>query len=234
MKAGRFRLTCDAITLVKGKLANGQHRMWAVVESNMPQPFILLRTDDEDLYKVIDTGASRSIADTLRLTSGNQMAAVAALVIGFQRKTITPVSYTKKTNRLDIVEFVETNAEALLEAVHLASRLTANHLNLIAKSAPAAFYYLAKPLHGQQRVEEFLNHVYSGDLPESACSVLRDRFMRERMSLKSMYPQTGLALMIKAFNVHYLGVKIARNGLRMADGDSYPEIERPLPQDVPK
>jgi hypothetical protein len=62
MRNGRFRLTCDAIVLVNGKLANGQHRMWAVVESDTPQPFILMRTDDEELYKVIDCGATRSVA----------------------------------------------------------------------------------------------------------------------------------------------------------------------------
>ena len=42
MKMGLWRLSCDAILLVKGRLANGQHRMMAVVKSNTPQPFVIM------------------------------------------------------------------------------------------------------------------------------------------------------------------------------------------------
>lgn len=228
MKAGRFRLTCDAIVLVNGKLANGQHRMWGVVESDTTQPFILMRTDDEELYKVIDCGATRSIADTLKIGSGNQLAAIAQLVMAYRDKTLTAVSYTKRANRLRVIEFVEQNAEALTEAAQLAARMSGGYQNLIAKSACGAFYFLAKQLHGQQRVEEYLHHVYSGDLPDSICTVLRERFIKERLTLKPMYPQTGLGLFIKAFNTHFLGAKVNKFGLRMTDGEAFPTLLKPV------
>lgn len=232
MKAGRFRLTCDAIVLVNGKLANGQHRMWGVVESDKPQPFILMRTDDEELYKVIDCGASRSIADTIKHANGNQIAAAAILAMAFEKRLLTSISYTKRPQRLEVVDYINANVDELTEAYQLASRLTSKHQNLIAKSAAGAFYFLARKIHGQQRVEEYLNHVYSGDMPDSICNVLRERFLRERLALKSMYPQTGLGLLIKAFNWHYSGAKVAKHGLRMADGESFPEIVKPREEEL--
>src|ERR1017187_1807933 len=63
MKEGRWRLSCDAILLVKGRLANGQHRLCAVIKSNVSCPFIVMETNDDELYKVIDAGQKRTIGD---------------------------------------------------------------------------------------------------------------------------------------------------------------------------
>lgn len=227
MRAGRFRLSCDCIVLVNGKLANGQHRLWAVVESNTPQPFILMRTDDEELYKVLDCGKSRSVADVVHVAAAGQCAAVGNLALGYQRKYLTPLSWKKKNSRVELINFVEANVEKLNRAVRIASCLTHNHQNLIAKSATAAFEFLCEQMHGQ-RSEEFLNHVYSGDLQESVCWTLRERFTKARLdSQLPMPPQMGLALFIKAFNSHYTGIKVTKFGMRMTDGELYPEIVKP-------
>lgn len=227
MKYGRWRLSSDCIVLVNGRLANGQHRLWAVVEADKPMPFLLLRTDDEELYKVLDCGRSRSVADVVHVPAGGQVTAIANLVTAYRRKTLTHLSFKKKTSRVELINFIETNSEKLTQAVRIAACLTHNHQNLIAKSAPGAFHFLCEPAHGQ-RSEEFLNHVYSGDLPDSICWTLRERFMKERLEGHSPMPaQFGLALLIKAFNLHYTGEKYSKHGFRMADGEAFPEIVKP-------
>jgi hypothetical protein len=223
----RFRLSSDCIVLINGKLANGQHRLWAVVESNLAQPFILMRTDDEELYKVLDCGKPRSVSDVVRIPVSGQCSAAASLALGYQRKTLTLLGFKKRNSRVEQIEFVEKNSVELLAAVQLAARLTSNHLNLIAKSATAAFQFLCEPRHGE-RSEAFLNHVYTGDLPESITFVLRERFTKHRMEVKGAMPaQAGLALLIKSFNMHYTGAKFNRYGLRLEDGEAFPEICQP-------
>ena len=66
MTAGRFVVSCDAILRIRGRLANGQHRLCAVVQSGKPQWFIVMESNDEDLYKVIDSGLRRTVSDGLR------------------------------------------------------------------------------------------------------------------------------------------------------------------------
>lgn len=65
MSAGKFRLSSDAIMLVKGMLVNGQHRMQAIIESGEPQSVLFLETNDEEVYKVLDCGMRRLVSDAL-------------------------------------------------------------------------------------------------------------------------------------------------------------------------
>ncbi len=226
MRHGRFRLSSDALVLIKGKLGNGQHRLWAVVESDRAQPFILMRTDDEELYKVLDTGAKRTVADALGIINGNMVTAIANLALGYDKKLLTPMSYAKKISRVELIEYVEKNAEALQDAGQLGSRLTSCHLNLVAKSVPSAFAFLARRNFGQ-RADEFLMHVYSGDQPDGITSILRDRYLKSRVGTTrnaNLPSQMALALMIKAFNVSVKGTTLSKSALRMQDGEAYPQI----------
>lgn len=65
METGNWKMGPDAILVVQGKLANGQHRMSAVVECGKPQQFLVMESNDEELYKVIDGGLKRTVADAL-------------------------------------------------------------------------------------------------------------------------------------------------------------------------
>jgi hypothetical protein len=221
MKAGNFRLSCDAIVLIKGKLGNGQHRMAAVVKHGSPQPFILMRTDDEELYKVIDSGIKRTVGDACGLMNGGAITAVANLVCAYEKGQLTTLSFTKKPNRVELIEYVESHANEVTMAVQMASRLTTK-MNLVSKSVPGAFLVLARREHGE-KADAFLMHVYTGNLPDSACALLRDRFLKSRVSSASSLPsQYALALMIKAFNAHIKNSKVGT--LKMVDGESFPKI----------
>ncbi len=58
----------DAITISKtGKLLNGQHRLTAQVQCNLPQPYILLEGVEDDDIKNIDIGDGRTLADIFEI-----------------------------------------------------------------------------------------------------------------------------------------------------------------------
>ena len=67
MKRGVFFLSHQGIAFdVNGQLADGQHRLVAIVDSGCPVQMLVTRNVPEDTYKVVDVGAKRSIADALR------------------------------------------------------------------------------------------------------------------------------------------------------------------------
>ena len=50
-----------------GRLRNGQHRMWMVIESNRPQEFMVIRNASEEEIDALDIGKRRSGGDVLHL-----------------------------------------------------------------------------------------------------------------------------------------------------------------------
>ena len=51
----------------QGRLRNGQHRMWMVIESEMPQEFMVVRNATEEEIDAMDIGKKRSGGDVLAL-----------------------------------------------------------------------------------------------------------------------------------------------------------------------
>lgn len=77
IRRGEFRATNDAVTVLEdGTLANGQHRLMAIVFADIPAPILLAAPDrffvglqeiemvaDKSLASIMDCGATRSMSD---------------------------------------------------------------------------------------------------------------------------------------------------------------------------
>ena len=69
MKAGRWRLTHQGIAFsVGGRLLDGQHRLWAVVMSDVTVPVRVFFNEPADVVEDIDGGLARSAADRMMLS----------------------------------------------------------------------------------------------------------------------------------------------------------------------
>lgn len=199
MNAGRFRLSPDAIVLIGGKLANGQHRLQAVAESGKAQQFLVMETNDPELYKVIDAGLKRSAGDAL---IGNMfskvMPSIARWVIAYDvrlaRASAIAPSHAAKINGVarsqsEIIDFCLLNKEALVQAASFVNPLY-EETKLLPLSIGGALFFLAsrqgKP---QDKVEQFLKAIYI-DGGQSAAGDLRNRLIANRgakAKLKSGY-----------------------------------------------
>lgn len=68
MAAGNWKLSPDGIIISKaGNLLQGQHRLSAVVMSGKTIPFFVCRNVEDGVFSVLDRGATRSVADALRI-----------------------------------------------------------------------------------------------------------------------------------------------------------------------
>lgn len=75
MKLGRWRASPEPIVITnKGRMVNGQHRLWAVIETGTTQDFTISEIPDEkypEIFEILDQGATRSSSDVLREDSKN-------------------------------------------------------------------------------------------------------------------------------------------------------------------
>lgn len=88
MTDGRFELCPDPVViLADNSLANGQHRLWAVIESMHTVPMLVSRGWPESAYKIMDAGFRRALAyrvDAKWLRVAKALACVRATVGGLQ------------------------------------------------------------------------------------------------------------------------------------------------------
>jgi len=233
---GRFRLTCDALAIIKGKLGNGQHRCAAIAISGKTCKCLVLRTDDEKLFGVIDSGISRTAADALmQLNHHNaQVVAAAARIICMydkglltrfgssqMKKTIESETELKITvvSRGDIISYSQTHADTLMEFSKLACDLY-REKSILPKSLSCAFLEIAARKNKEKAIE-FISHVYRGDTTDIAY-LLRERFIKNKI-LHSNAPQSyQFGLLIKAFKAFLSGVKL--EVLKIVDGEPFPKL----------
>lgn len=81
MKNGRWtQCFMPIVFLDDNVLADGQHRLWAIVESGIAQNFIVARGATKDDLLNIDSGFGRTFIDNLKFSSGDKISAFASSI----------------------------------------------------------------------------------------------------------------------------------------------------------
>lgn len=121
----------DPIRITRdGKLIDGQHRLWAVVESGVSVMFYFDTECNVDDYKFIDIGKKRTVEDVLGCTNGRVCASIARALFCAEHG-VSPISSTlscKKTNKAvvtnaDAIAYYEANEELIQSLAREFNRL---------------------------------------------------------------------------------------------------------------
>lgn len=169
MTSGRFKISPDAILRVNGKLANGQHRLEAVVRSGKAQWFLVMESTDEQLYKALDSGLRRTVADALgSVPYATHIPAMARWVIAYQTKNVQRAcrrpSHAAAGNgpfptQCEMIDYCQSNIERLSDAATFVTALY-EQTHLLSRSIAGALYLLGKMHNKGKEVEQFLRAVY--------------------------------------------------------------------------
>ena len=93
MRRGEWRVTHQGIAFdTTGALVDGQHRLAAVVEADLPVEMTVFADVPDGAFDVLDTGKRRNAADVLAIEGEKSAVMLAAMV-----RTVWPVSYTHLT-----------------------------------------------------------------------------------------------------------------------------------------
>lgn len=123
MAAGNWRMAGEPIKFSKaGVLLDGQHRLHAVMVADVAVQLLVVRGLDDAAQTVMDTGATRSAGDALKLLGEESyyanIAAAARLAIIYEAGDV--VSGNLKVTNTEIVSFVDEHPD-IRRAVELAS-----------------------------------------------------------------------------------------------------------------
>lgn len=225
MNAGRFKVSPDAILRVRGKVANGQHRLLAVVQSGKPQQFLVLESNDEELYKVIDSGLRRTAADGLMgMPLAQNLPPIARWVKGYEDGNFYATSKSGTDHacvtQSEVIDYCISNQDALVEAASFVRALY-EQTRLLPISIGGALYVIAAMNNKKGKAIEFLNAVYV-EGGANAAGDLRNRLIINKGGKSKMPHGYTFAITLKAFRSFCNGTR--PGVLKWANDEAIPMI----------
>jgi hypothetical protein len=228
MKQGEWRLGPDALTVIKGELRNGQHRLTAVIQSNIACDFLVLRTGDDELFKIIDCGIRRSVPDSLQqmgVKNARDLAAASTWILKYNTRSLTikgrktPVKWTGS----EVTEYASCNAE-LLNSIWTELYPLYAKSHIIPISMGIALSIIGGSL-GQIKTDEFVLRLFDGQDLSRGTPVyyLREMLAAQYQKPKKYPMETRFALAMKALRFTLRGDTIAQ--LKVTEGEQFPYLD---------
>lgn len=178
MEHGKWSLTHQGIAFYKnGELADGQHRLKAVVESGVPITSIIMKGLPMNVGADIDRHKSRTEADAIRIGQlsdwiGSQEIQVIKMIVMCQKRQVS--TYSPR----EIVELGET----MKWSVQFAVNAFPKRVKYVTTSPVYAALAIASLYEDHDRLLEFADVMATG-MPESrddiAAVKLREQLIRE-------------------------------------------------------
>jgi hypothetical protein len=217
----------------QGRLRNGQHRMWMVIDSEKTQQFLVVRNASEEEIDALDIGKRRTGGDVLALdgyANGGMLSGALQnlwmyehnIVPGHARSFFSTKNAPGMTNHM-VREFVTLHPK-LLESVEYLKGTPS--IRLIGPPAMLAFCHYAilraNPIQGPDFWASVATQVFWGQ--NDPAFRLYDRLSRSKAvnerKDKKLIPTEVAALTIKAWNMWVQGkdVTILRWSIRGGTG----------------
>jgi hypothetical protein len=189
MKHGRWTECAAPIWFYEnGDVADGQHRLWAIIESKTPQKFLVGRNMPREAGLNIDTGLTRTIVDNARISGSdpdltNEMVAVARAVEEGCRQG-------KGYSNAKRLEIVEKHREAVSWACSHGPRGRTIRNQCVLAAVARAWYH--EP--DKEKLERFCKVLTTGQsdgMHESAAVTLRNYLLlKKNAHLNQLFTET--------------------------------------------
>lgn len=214
MSAGKWKMTAEAIKFSKdGRLIDGQNRLNAVIEANVPVVFLVAHGLDEDAQLVMDSGAVRSKADSLYFlgyTDTKSLAPAASTLMAYRDGFFKNcgVSRNPSYTKSDLAVFLSDN-DKLVEFVPFAKK--------VQRSLPLPIGALATAIHEFSSIDpdatlDFFDRIIdmrtngTGD----PVQVLIKRVTEDRMRNKRLTNAMSLFYLFRAWNAYRDGEPLSK------------------------
>lgn len=201
MAAGRWHLTGDPIRFDEdGNLIDGQHRLYAILEANVPIWSYIVRGVKKEAFYAIDSGIKRTMGDELTFAGEKNAIALAAAIHQLMRyeRNIMDKGTSLKATRAEYMEELEKHPE-IRDSIHFGQMTK----NILRHSIGTALHYLFSR-KDQVLADEFFIKLAQGTNLEEGDPIylLRERLMRENIKggKTRMVPREVIAIVIKAWN----------------------------------
>jgi hypothetical protein len=230
MRRGEWKLNGDAIRFSEsGVLLDGQHRLQAVINSEIDVRTLVVTGLHEEAQETMDRGRTRTLSDMLRLRGEVNTALLGSVTAGAftysKLGTLYTGAFQPAATVQQLLEFLEKHPD-LRDCLGVPNYKRI--VGLITPTMACCMNYLFK-LTDEEDAYEFWNLLSTGDGLASGNAVfpLRDRLINEQMKPQGkISPTVRAALTIKAFNYWREGrvIKTLRWGGGGKTAEPFPRV----------
>ena len=227
MREGKWIENGDMIRVdTEGVLSDGQHRLWALIESNMTMPMWVAYNVPRDAFPTIDAGRVRAKSDMIALSGRKRhrrsIGEALTWLLRYERGVL--LNYKAAENRIDNTDIKRAFAEHphIVDAIEQASRL--RRLRFV--SIIGFVYYTLvnrNPEIAERLIETLENPIKAA--VNDPFYLLRDYFTNDHLLKKD--PIVTIALAFKAANAAAQGRKLSKLMWKShgKGAEAFPELE---------
>lgn len=223
MQRGEWMLTGEAVKFAhNGDLIDGQHRLYAIVESQTSVKLLVVKGLLTEAQDVLDTGCARTAGDQLGLhghASPQLLAATAKIVVLYETGRFYVDAHRKSVSHREIIDRV--SGDQLLAWSCNRARGVARDAYLRPSVAAAVIYELMKV--DDEKAEQFFDRLADGvELPAgSAIIALRSRLRTIKDERTAVSNEEMFSLVVRTWNHWRSGRKLATLPMR-SKGEAIP------------
>ncbi len=196
---GDWKTNGDAIRFNSSYLLDGQHRLHAVIKSDVPIETLVVRGLSEDVFHTIDTNLKqRTLLDVLNMEAIKGSQVLASMSKWVERYFIGELH--------EALKFTVSESLALIDKypgmIESACYITPKRKRLVlAPGVLGACHYIFKQID-EDLAGTFVEGVDTGVGLESGnpIRILREKFIKYKMSKASIRPRDQMVLCISAWN----------------------------------
>lgn len=175
MKAGRWTQCTDSISFyADGELADGQHRLWAIVDSGTTQTFVVIRGLAREDGLNIDVGLGRTLVDNGRISGADT--GLSHNIIATARAVATGLPSSGRLSNAQKLALVAEHREASEWAISKTPH-TKNVCNSASLAAIARAWYAETDLERLEKFAKVLGNGFSDGDADSAAISMRNYFL---------------------------------------------------------
>lgn len=211
MTEGRWQMTAEPIKFgIDGTLLDGQHRLMAVEQANVPVSMVVARGLAAESQDVMDTGSKRQASDQLKISgysNASQLAAAAKWAILFDRKQLHIDRVARIVTHSDIKGYISSRP-MFVESVGYAAR-NLREVEMPPGVRACCFYLMARK--DWDASCEFWARVADGVELSSGSPILalRRRFREIRNRRMNVEGEAWLSMAIRSWNAYRDGSSMA-------------------------
>jgi hypothetical protein len=237
MLAGEWLFTGQAHVIIssEGVLLNGQHTLWAVVETGIVIETIVVTGVDPAAFAKIDIGWKRTVGNILSAEgalNGNVLGAIIRNTVMYDTLTLNERGwyYQNAMDADEVVPMLNADAENLSAAASFAKTLNTRARTTgmtLPPGVTGTFYYLAvRQGHDPANVDSFANRVASdtGHFADDPALSLRRWTIIHKNSMGMDRTLSTLSAWTKCFLAAERGAKMSKIYAWTRESPDYPRL----------
>lgn len=228
MKAGLWRFTGDTIKLDSaGAILDGQHRLLACVEADVPFETLLIYDIEADAFTVIDDGAARGLPDLLAIDGVSNYTSVAAALGWVWMYDKSALNFSQRPSgeqrgtKQQLLEFYHSGHKVRWDRAVVAGRKAKKLVGSKGIATACHFLFQRRSIAEAERFYEEL--VFGNPEKDSPLYHLRRRLLKDSYENPNLRLPGGLkmALIIKAWRAFVDGKPMKM--LKIMDKEPFPQ-----------